>query len=119
MSRWGIVTVSLAAMVFLTLPLFMAQASRSGRMARWDERARRWDERVMRAEGWTPPRWYPPAVGSTFVLWALVVWLLTHDVGQAGLPLVLGIVPTITAVVTRRQARTRSQHDGPPPTPKT
>jgi len=116
MSRWGIVTVSLVAMVFLTLPLLMAQVSRSGRIARWDERVRRRYERYERraAEGWTPSWWYPPVVVSTFMLWALVVWLLTHDVGQAVLPVVLGIMPTIMAVVTRRQARTRSQHDGPP-----
>jgi hypothetical protein len=111
MSAWGIVTVSLVALVLLTLPLLMAQASRSGRMAHWDERARRWDERVARgAEGWTPPWWYPPVVGSTFVLGALVVWLLTHDVARASLPVVLGIMPTITAVLARRQADGKNQH---------
>jgi hypothetical protein len=70
MSRWGIVTASMAALVFLTLPLFMAQANRSGRMARWDERVRRRDERIGReaSENWTPPWWYPPAVASTFVI---------------------------------------------------
>jgi H+/Cl- antiporter ClcA len=93
MSRWGIVTVSLVAMVFLTLPLLMAQASRSSRMARWDERVGRWYERSDRraAEGWTPPWWYPPVAASGFVLLGLVAWLLTHDVAQAGLPLVLGL----------------------------
>jgi Flp pilus assembly protein TadB len=112
MSAWGIVPVSLVALVLLTLPSLMAQASRSGRMARWDERVRRWYERSDRraAEGWTPPWWYPPVVGSTLVLWALVVWLLTHDVAQAGLAVVLGIVPTIMAVVARRQAGGKSQH---------
>ena len=112
MSAWGIVTVSLVALVLLTLPLLMAQASRSGRMARWDARVRRWYERSDRraAKGWTPPWWYPLMVGSTFVLGALVVWLLTHDVAKAGLAVVLGIMPTITAVVARRQAGGKHQH---------
>jgi hypothetical protein len=107
MSRWGIVTVSLVAMVFLTLPVLMAQASRSSRMARWDERVGRWYEGYDRRAtgGWTPPWWYPLAIAFTYMPWALVVWLLTHDVGQAGLPVVLGIVPTVMALVARRQAR--------------
>jgi hypothetical protein len=114
MSTWGIVSVTLVALVLLTLPLLMGQASRSGRMARWDERVRRWYERSdhRAAEGWTPPWWYPPVVGSTFVLLALVVWLLTHDVGQAGLAVVWGIVPTIMAVVARRHAGGKNRHSG-------
>jgi hypothetical protein len=114
MSAWGIVSVCLVALVLLTLPLLMAQASRSGRMARWDERVSRWYERSDRraTEGWTPPWWYPPVVASTFVLWGLVAWLLTHDIAQAGLAVVLGIVPTIMAVVAGRQAGGKNQHSG-------
>src|SRR5262245_34927058 len=106
MSWWGLALLSLAGVAFLTLPLVMAQASRMGRMTRWDERVRRRYERLDRqaAEGWTPPWWYPPVVGSTSVLWAVAVWLLTRDVGQAGVAAVVGIVPTIMAVVARRQA---------------
>ena len=116
MSAWGIVPVSLVALVFLTLPLLMARASRSGRIAGWDERVRRWYERSDRraVEGWTPPWWYPPVVASSFVLLGLVAWLLTHDVAQAGLPVVLGIVPTIMAVVARRQAGGKNQHSRHP-----
>jgi hypothetical protein len=112
MSRWGIVTVSLAALVFLTLPLLMAQASRSGRMARWDERVGRWYERSDRwaAEDWTPPWWYPPVAASTFVLLGLVAWLLTHDVAQAVVAVAPGIVPTIMAAVARRRVGGRNQH---------
>jgi hypothetical protein len=118
MSRWGIVTVSFVALVFLTLPLLMAQASRSGRMTRWDERARRWDERVMRGEGWTPPWWYPPAIACTFIIGGWVVWLIKHDVVFTGVVIVQGILPTINAVMARRQVPRRSQHDGPPLTPR-
>jgi hypothetical protein len=115
MSAWGIVPVSLVALAFLMLPLLMAQASRRGRMAGWDERVRRWDERAARrAEEWAPPWWYPPAVGSTFVLLGLVAWLLTHHVAQAVVAVAPGIAPTVYAVVTRRQAGgkyERSSHD--------
>lgn len=112
MSAWTIVAVSLVALVLLTLPLLLAQASRSGRIARWDERVRRWYERSDRrpAGGWTPPWWYPPVVGSSFVLLGLVAWLLTHDIAQAGLPMPLGIMSTIMAVVARRQAGGKNQH---------
>lgn len=111
MSRWGIVTASLAALVFLMLPLFLAQVSYSGRMARWDERVRRRDERYTRRalEDWTPPLWYPPVVASTSVTWMLVVWLRTHDVAQVGVAVVTGIVPTAMAVVARRRARERGR----------
>lgn len=108
MSQWGIVTAaSLAALVFLTLPLFLAQVSHSGRMARWDERVRRRAERsgYGASEDWTPPWWYPPVVASTSVTWTLVVWLLTHDVAQVGVAVVAGTVPTAMAVVARRRAR--------------
>jgi hypothetical protein len=118
MSRWGTLTVSLVALVFLTLPLLMAQASRSGRMTRWDERTRRWDERVMRAAGWTPPWWYPPAVACTFLLLGLVVWLMGHNLLFSCVVMVQGIPQTIAAVMTRRQVRRRGQHDGPPVRPK-
>jgi hypothetical protein len=38
MSRWAVVLAGLATVVFLSLPLMLGQASRSGRMARWDAR---------------------------------------------------------------------------------
>jgi len=38
MSRWAVVIAGLVAVVFLSLPLMLGQASRSGRMARWDAR---------------------------------------------------------------------------------
>jgi hypothetical protein len=100
MSRWGIVTASLVALVFLTLPLLMAQVNRSGRMARWDERAGRWA-----SKGWTPPWWYSVAVASSFVTGGLVVWLMEHDVLLTCLVVVQGALLTINAVVAWRQAR--------------
>lgn len=112
MSRWGIITVSLVGLVFLTLPLVMAQARRSGGMTRGDERVWRWYGRLDRraAEGWTPPWWYPLVVGSTAVLWALATWQLSHGVVETGVAVVVGIVPTIMAVMARRQAGGRNQH---------
>lgn len=112
MNLWGIVPLTMAGLVFLTLPLVIAQARRSGRMTRGDERFWRWYGRLDRraAEGWTPPWWYPPAVGSTSALWALVTWLLTHGVFQTGVAVVTGIVLTIMAVVVRRQAGGKNQH---------
>jgi hypothetical protein len=38
MSPWAVAIAGLAAVVFLSLPLMLGQASRSGRMAQWDAR---------------------------------------------------------------------------------
>lgn len=38
MGRWAVVIAGLVAVGVFGLPLLLAQASRSGRMARWDER---------------------------------------------------------------------------------
>lgn len=110
---WRIALPSLAAVVFLTLPLIIAKARRSGRMTTREEE-RLWpvyarlDRRAL--EGWTPPWWYPPVLGSASALWALVTWQLTHDVFPTGVSVVIGIVLTIMAVVVRRQAGGRNQH---------
>jgi hypothetical protein len=38
MSQWAVVIAILAAVGTIGLPMLLAQASRSGRMARWDQR---------------------------------------------------------------------------------
>jgi hypothetical protein len=114
-SGWGIAALSVAGLVFLTLPLAMAQASRSGRMTRWDERVRRHYEHADRQplEDWTtPPRWYAPAAVSGSVLWAVVVWFLTHDVAQVFVAVTVGIVPAGFAALARRQADGNRQDSG-------
>jgi Flp pilus assembly protein TadB len=113
MSWWGLAPLSFAGLVFLALPLVIAHARRSGgQMTRLSEHLWRSYERLDRraAEGWTPPWWYPLVVGSTAAVWALMTWLLTHDVGQASGAAVLGIGATIMAVVVRRQAGGGKQH---------
>jgi len=112
MNWWGLVVPSMAGVVFLTVPLIIAQARRSGRMTtRGEERFWRWYGRLDRraAEGWTPPWWYSLVLAATAALWALVNWLATHDVFFAGVSVVMGIVLTILAVVVRRQAGGRDQ----------
>lgn len=103
----------MAALVFLTAPVIIAQARRSGRMTtRGEERFWRWYGRLDRraAEGWRPPWWYPLALGSIALLWGLAVWLVSHEVLVLVVGVVMGIVLSTMAVVTRRQAGGGNQH---------
>ena len=107
MSGLGFACLCLFALLFLTLPLLIAQKRRSGRMAtRGEERLWRWYGRLDRraAEGWRPPRWYPLAVGSTSLAWVLAFWWVSHEVTALIGNVVMGIVFSTLAVVTRRQA---------------
>jgi hypothetical protein len=107
MSGLWLALLFLAALVFLTIPLIIAQNRRSGRMTtRGEERLWRWYGRLDRraAEGWRPPWRYPLAVGSTSLAWALAVWSVSHEVTFVIVGAVMGTVLSTMAVVTRRQA---------------
>jgi hypothetical protein len=103
------------AMVFLMVPVIIAQARHSGRMTtRAEERFWRWYGRLdhRAAEGWRPPRWYPLAVGSASLLWGFAFWSASHEVTAliAGVGLAVGL--STVAVVTRRRTGAGNQQPG-------
>jgi hypothetical protein len=120
MSRWAVVAAGLVAVGFLSLPLLLVQASRSGRMARWDdlERQSRWAQEHQRTI-WAL-RFAPRVFITATFLCVTVLFVLRHEFVNALIAAIfLAFEIGILALLVRAYLNSRwSSRPSPPGRPR-